>query len=86
MDKPFYVYALVSQRDGRIYVGMSRNVEQRLNEHNAGRVKSTKGFTPWELLHYELSGTAEQARAREKYYKAGSGKKKLRAMLQTKAS
>ena len=81
MDKPFSVYAIVSQQDGRIYVGMAQDINRRLAEHNAGKVKSTKGFTPWSLLHWELAGTAEQARAKEKYYKAGSGKKKLKAMV-----
>ena len=84
MDNPFFIYALVSQVDGRIYVGMSQDVQRRLAEHNAGKVKSTKGFAPWSLLYCELSGTADEARAKEKYYKAGSGKKKLKAILHTK--
>ncbi|PKP39749.1 MAG: endonuclease [Bacteroidetes bacterium HGW-Bacteroidetes-15] len=77
----FYVYALVSQVDGRIYVGMSQDVDRRLAEHNAGKVKSTKGFIPWILFFKELVGDAEQAREREKFFKAASGKRKLREIL-----
>ncbi|HOP03519.1 MAG TPA: GIY-YIG nuclease family protein [Tenuifilaceae bacterium] len=86
MDNPFFIYALVSQFDGRIYVGMSQDIDRRLTEHNAGKVKSTKGFVPWVLFFKELAGNAEQARTREKYYKAASGKKKLKAILQAKVS
>ena len=37
-----FVYVLKSIKDGRFYVGMSGDVEVRLNEHNLGRTKSTK--------------------------------------------
>ena len=86
MDNPFFIYALVSQVDGRIYVGMSQDIDRRLAEHNSGKVKSTKGFVPWILFFKELAGSSEQARVRKKYYKGGSGKKKLKAILQTKAT
>jgi putative endonuclease len=86
MENPFFVYALVSQVDGRIYVGMTQDVNRRLGEHNAGKVKSTKGFAPWTLFFKELAGNTQQARARERYYKAASGKKKLKAILNSKVS
>ncbi len=86
MENPFFVYAMVSQVDGRIYVGMSQVVDRRLGEHNAGKVKSTKGFVPWLLFFKELVGSAEQARFREKYYKTASGKKKLKTILNRKVS
>jgi putative endonuclease len=86
MENSFFVYALVSQFDGRIYVGMSQDVDRRLGEHNAGKVKSTKGFAPWMLFFVELAGNTQQARSRERYYKAASGKKKLKAILNGKVS
>lgn len=49
----FCVYAIISKKDGRIYVGMSQNVKKRLAEHNSGRTKSTKGFRPWILIYWE---------------------------------
>jgi putative endonuclease len=81
MDANFYVYALVSQVDNRIYVGISQRVDMRVSEHNAGKVKSTKGFVPWKLFFSEFVGNSQSAREREKYFKAASGKRKLRAML-----
>ncbi|MDY0254782.1 MAG: GIY-YIG nuclease family protein [Tenuifilaceae bacterium] len=84
MDNLFFVYALVSQIDGRIYVGMSQNVRRRLSEHNQGKVQSTRPYTPWRLFFSEPVGDSEQARIKEKYYKTASGKRKLRAILASK--
>jgi len=60
---------------------MSQDISRRLNEHNQGKVKSTKPFAPWKMFFSELAGNAMQARALEKYYKSASGKRKLRAIL-----
>ena len=51
----YFVYAIKSKVDGRIYVGMSINFETRLKEHNAGKTKSTKGYRPWELIYKEAA-------------------------------
>jgi putative endonuclease len=79
----FYIYAIVSKRDYRIYVGMSQNVTVRIKEHNQGRVTSTKAFIPWELFYSELVGSTSIAREKEKYYKSSAGKRKLHKILQT---
>jgi len=46
----YFVYAIKSQVDGRIYVGFPSDVEKRLKEHNSGKTKSTKGFCPWFMI------------------------------------
>ena len=38
-DNMFFVYAIKSEKDGRIYVGMCNEVEVRLKQHNAGKTK-----------------------------------------------
>lgn len=69
MDK-YFIYAIKSEKDGRIYVGMSSNIERRLKEHNKGEVVSTKGFRPWILIFFENCGIDRiYARKREKYWK-----------------
>ena len=76
----YFVYAIKSKKDGRIYVGMSTNPEKRLKEHNTGEVFSTKGFTPWIPIFLENCGLdRKQARIREKYWKSGIGKEKLKS-------
>jgi putative endonuclease len=77
----YFVYALVSKIDRRIYVGISENPEKRLIEHNSGKTRSTKGFIPWELFFKRSFNTRNEAREYEKYYKSGSGKEKLKSLL-----
>ncbi len=77
----FYIYAIVSLHDRRIYVGMSQNVDQRIDQHNAGRVISTKPFIPWVKFYSLPAGPSDSARKLEKYYKSAAGKRKLRKIL-----
>jgi len=60
----FVVYVIKSQVDGRLYVGFTDSIERRIKEHNAGRIKSTKGFKPWILVYSELVYSRDEARKR----------------------
>ena len=78
----FFVYSIISEFDGRIYVGMSTDVEKRLIDHNSGGTKSTKSFRPWRLFFVEEVGKSRvEAREREKYYKSGCGKEYLKKLV-----
>lgn len=77
----FYVYILQSQKDGRLYKGLTGNLTVRLQQHNQGENRSTKGFRPWKLLYHEEFGTRAEARAREQYFKSGVGREYLRELL-----
>jgi putative endonuclease len=79
--KEFYVYAIVSEVDGRIYVGIATNPLHRLTEHNRGKTFSTRAYIPWKLFYIELCRNAEHAREREKYFKTSSGKRRFKAIL-----
>ncbi len=71
----FYIYVLKSKKDNSQYIGLSQNTEERLKEHNAGRVKSTKSKRPWKLLYKESFRTHTDARKREKYLKSAAGRR-----------
>jgi putative endonuclease len=77
----FYVYAIRSEKDGRIYVGMCSDVEARIKQHNAGTTKSTKGYTPWKLIYSEKVESRIEARKREIYLKSGVGKEFLKSLV-----
>jgi len=78
----YIVYAIKSERDGRIYVGMSSGIEKRLSEHNRGAVFSTRGFRPWKLIYIEdCGGDRLRAREKEKYFKSGCGKEFLKNIV-----
>jgi putative endonuclease len=74
----FFVYILKSENNWRFYVGMTSNLEKRIEEHNKGYTKSTKGYRPWKLFFFETFQSRAEARSREKYYKSGIGKEKIK--------
>jgi len=77
----YYVYAIKSSKESRIYIGLSLNPERRLIEHNNGDTKSTKGYRPWILIFKKFIGSRIDARKEEKRLKSGYMKEKLKALL-----
>jgi len=45
-----FVYGIKSGLNKRIYIGQTKNIEERIAAHNNGRVKSTKAHRPWHLI------------------------------------
>ncbi len=66
----YYVYLLRSVKDGRFYTGYTANLRNRLAQHNAGRVRSTKRRRPLELVYWESFKTRVEVMRREKRLKA----------------
>ena len=68
-----FVYVLRSQASGRLYVGLTSNVQRRLAAHNAGQNRSTVRQRPWEVI-VTVEFRSEAAASRfERYLKSGSG-------------
>ncbi|MGJ5642824.1 GIY-YIG nuclease family protein [Formosa sp. S-31] len=76
----YYVYAISSKLHNYIYVGLTQNVEIRIQRHNDGRERTTRFYKPFELIYSEVCETRPEARLREKYWKSGIGKEKLRKL------
>jgi putative endonuclease len=74
------VYAIKSNNRNYIYVGMSNNLERRLDEHNQRQNKSTKAYAPFTLLYSESFDSRSDARVKEKYLKSGVGKAFLKSL------
>ncbi len=77
----WFAYALVSRKDGWLYIGISSDVQKRLVEHNRGYNRSTKSRVPFELFYVEECSSRLKAREREKYLKSGKGREFLRSRL-----
>ena len=77
----FIVYAIKSESRNYIYVGMTNNLERRLNEHNNGENRSTKAYKPFALFYSEVFETRLEARRKEKYLKSGIGKEFLKSLI-----
>ena len=73
-------YVLRSRKEYRFYIGMCKDLERRIKEHNAGKTKSTKGYRPWELLFYEEFESLQEARNRELYLKSGIGREYIKEL------
>ena len=70
-----FVYVLFSFKFNRSYVGMTKNIKQRLSEHNSKKNTSTKAFVPWEVVYTEKYNTQAEARIIEKYLKTVAGRR-----------
>ena len=74
----WFVYALRSEKDGGLYIGMTSNVGRRFQEHNRGYNRSTQTRVPFELIYVREFESRKQAREHEKYLKTGKGREMLR--------
>jgi putative endonuclease len=76
---PFYVYLLASQRNGTLYLGVTRDLVGRVYQHNT---KATPGFTSrygvQRLVWFETYDDPTTAIAREKEVKKWRRAWKLR--------
>jgi putative endonuclease len=76
----FYVYVISSSARNYLYVGLTDNVERRINEHQSGKNKTTKPYKPYRVILIEQFETRVEARMREKYLKSGIGKEFLKTL------
>ena len=57
-----------------MYYGYTENLRKRLEEHNSGQSKFTKGHIPWRLVWYCAFENEQKAKDFEIYLKSESGK------------
>jgi len=69
----FYIYVLESLKDGKRYVGYTKDLSSRIEAHDKGRVRSTKYRRPLKLIYFEGCMVREDALKREKYLKTFYG-------------
>jgi len=77
----YYVYILLSQKDTKLYIGLTTNLKKRLQEHARCDVSSTRKRRYLRLVHYEYFVNREDAEAREKFLKSGYGHQQLKEIL-----
>ena len=73
----YSIYVIKSINYQNRYVGSTDNVEKRLEEHNSGKCRYTKGRSPWVLIYKEDFNSRSEAMKREKFLKSGQGRKLL---------
>lgn len=75
------VYVLFSEADGKLYIGYTTDLKQRLTDHFNGRNRATAPRRPLHLIYCEYHASTTDAHRREKYFKTTAGKKALALML-----
>jgi putative endonuclease len=69
----YYLYILKSLKDGKLYTGITSDLQRRLDEHNRGKNAATKHRKPFILIHFEVYETKGAAQSREYYLKTKKG-------------
>lgn len=70
-------------KDGGYYIGISKDVIKRLEEHNNGKTISTKNRRPFILVYKEEFLNYREARTREIQIKSYKGGNKFRELVNT---
>ena len=76
----YWVYVLWSDKAQRHYIGVSEDVSKRLEQHNAGVSRWTRGRGPWALIWTRRFSDYRSARKFEnllKRQKGGPGMQRL---------
>jgi len=72
----------MSEKDKELYVGFTKDLKKRFDEHEKGLVASTDHRRPLKLVYYEACLNENDAIAREKYFKTGFGRRFLRNRIE----
>ena len=65
----YHVYLLKSAKDGGVYIGRTDDLRRRFQEHQEGRVESTRDRRPLALMYVESYADKESADERERKLK-----------------
>ena len=68
-----YRVYLIRNRDGKFYTGLSDNVARRVEQHNNGKSRWTKGRGPWTILWQNDELSLSEARKLENRLKRQKG-------------
>ncbi len=76
----YYVYLLFLS-NGSLYVGRTDDLRRRIQEHNFGKVRSTRNKNP-QLIFYEAYSIKQDSIDRERFLKTGDGRRQIKKQLQ----
>jgi putative endonuclease len=66
----YFVYILASRYKGTLYVGVTRDLSRRVEQHRSGAVEGfTKKYKVHQLVYFEQFESILEARARERVLK-----------------
>jgi len=84
MHEPYAVYILASQKNGTLYIGITNNLPQRIEQHGSLAVPGfTSRYRVTRLVYVERYGDVNEAIAREKQLKGWNRAWKIRLIEQS---
>ena len=76
----YFVYVLQDE-NGKLYKGMTNDLDRRLAEHKRGKTITTSKMSGISIEYFETFNSFEEARKRELYFKTAAGRKFLNKTL-----
>jgi putative endonuclease len=81
-----YVYVIKSDKDEKLYIGYTKDLKKRIQDHNKGKNFSTAYRGKFSLIYYEAFNSQKDATEREKQLKKfkssyGQLKKRIKRSL-----
>ncbi|MEL6557298.1 MAG: GIY-YIG nuclease family protein [Bacteroidota bacterium] len=77
----YYTYILESTSTGRLYIGQTKDLYDRIDRHNRNLNKSTKNQGPWKLLYNTIFETRSEAVTLERKLKGFKNPKKVKEWI-----
>ena len=76
-----YNLYILKLNNGSYYIGSTEDLDKRIDLHQKGRVKSTKGSLPVELVYSEEYNTRSEAQKREYQVKKWKSRRAIERLI-----
>lgn len=76
-----YVVYVIKTKHGKLYKGITSDLNKRLENHRNGLSNWTKNKSPFELVYSESGYSKSEALKREKFLKSGKGREFLKNQI-----
>lgn len=76
-----YTVYVLSNKDGKLYKGLTNNMQRRLYEHRSGKTKTTSRMRELQIVYTETFSDFGEARKREIYFKTAAGRRFLKTKI-----
>jgi putative endonuclease len=76
-----YYVCILLLKNKDLYKGSTSDLRLRLQDHQKGKVASTRNFRPLKLIHYEGYILKSDAERRERFLKTTEGRRLLRQQI-----
>lgn len=76
-----YTIYVIQTKDGKLYKGVTSNLQKRLENHLYGMSTWTKNKGPFKLVYSEENYSKSEALKRERFLKSGKGREFLKKYI-----